>query len=235
MTRSARRPERPREPGGTGAAVAEILARNPAALASGAAFAVTLGFVSANALWFQPHVHPQALFSTRTASGEPAAPAQAPRAVRPAPEPDPVLQSVQASLEELGFEVGAVDGLDGPATRAAVAEFQLLSGLEPTGRIDESLLIALDEARGGAAPAAPSPEHTGEIGEPAETPEGAPDLRKLQAGLRAFGNAEVEVDGIMGAKTRSGILAFQAMFGLPETGEPDPAVFAKMREIGLTD
>jgi peptidoglycan hydrolase-like protein with peptidoglycan-binding domain len=212
-----------------------MLARNPAAVASGAAFAVTLGFVSANALWFQPHVHPQALFSTRAALGESVEPQ--PRAVRPALKPDPILQSVQASLEELGFEVGAVDGLDGPATRTEISEFQQLSGLEPTGRIDEALLIALDEARGGTtpAPAAPSPEHTGEIGEPAETSDGAPDIRKLQAGLRAFGNGEIEVDGIMGAKTRNGIAKFQAMFGLPETGEPDPAVFAKMSEIGLTD
>ncbi|TGR62427.1 peptidoglycan-binding protein, partial [Mesorhizobium sp. M2D.F.Ca.ET.223.01.1.1] len=31
------------------------------------------------------------------------------------------------------------------------------------------------------------------------------------------------------------IKEFQALFGLPETGEPDEAVYVKMREIGLTN
>ena len=60
-------------------------------------------------------------------------------------------------------------------------------------------------------------------------------IMKLQAGLRAFGNDDMEVDGILGARTRAAINEFQALFGLPETGEPDEAVYAKMREIGLTN
>jgi len=60
-------------------------------------------------------------------------------------------------------------------------------------------------------------------------------IMKLQAGLRAFGNEGIEVDGIVGARTRAAIHEFQSLFGLPETGEPDEALYAKMREIGLTN
>jgi len=58
---------------------------------------------------------------------------------------------------------------------------------------------------------------------------------RIQAGLRAFGNEGIEIDGVVGARTRAAILEFQSLFGLPETGEPDQALYAKMRDIGLTD
>ena len=57
----------------------------------------------------------------------------------------------------------------------------------------------------------------------------------VRPSARAFGNDDMEVDGILGARTRAAINEFQALFGLPETGEPDEAVYAKMREIGLTN
>ena len=40
---------------------------------------------------------------------------------------------------------------------------------------------------------------------------------------------------MVGARTKAAIREFQSLFGLPETGEPDEAVYAKMREIGLTN
>ena len=67
------------------------------------------------------------------------------------------------------------------------------------------------------------------------SPDTPPLIGKIQAGLKAFGNEGIEADGRMGTKTRAGIKEFQALFGLPETGEPDEAVYVKMREIGLTD
>ncbi|KAB2853667.1 MAG: peptidoglycan-binding protein, partial [Bauldia sp.] len=60
-------------------------------------------------------------------------------------------------------------------------------------------------------------------------------LVKIQAGLKAFGNDDIKLDGVIGARTKSAIKEFQSLFGLPQTGEPDEVVYAKMREIGLTD
>jgi peptidoglycan hydrolase-like protein with peptidoglycan-binding domain len=58
---------------------------------------------------------------------------------------------------------------------------------------------------------------------------------RIQAGLKAFGNEDIQIDGVLGARTKSAILEFQSLFGLPETGEPNEQVYAKMKEIGLTN
>lgn len=56
-------------------------------------------------------------------------------AARPGTTADPVLRSVQARLNRdyPAYSRLVVDGLDGPATRAAVTEFQRRSGLVPDG------------------------------------------------------------------------------------------------------
>ncbi len=61
------------------------------------------------------------------------------------------------------------------------------------------------------------------------------DVVRVQAGLRAFGNEGIEIDGVIGERTRSAIREFQALFRLPVTGEPDDELLAKMQEIGLTN
>ncbi|TIM71233.1 MAG: peptidoglycan-binding protein, partial [Mesorhizobium sp.] len=72
---------------------------------------------------------------------------------------------------------------------------------------------------------------------PADASAQAPDARiiKIQAGLKAFGNDDMQLDGVVGARTKAAIREFQSLFGLPETGEPDEVVYVKMREIGLTN
>ena len=50
-----------------------------------------------------------------------------------------------------------------------------------------------------------------------------------------FGNDGIELDGVVGSRTRAAIKEFQTLFGLPVTGEPDEALYAKMRETGLTN
>lgn len=61
------------------------------------------------------------------------------------------------------------------------------------------------------------------------------DVVRIQAGLRAFGNEGIEIDGVMGEKTRAAIREFQSLFRLPVTGEPNDQLLAKMQEIGLTN
>ena len=61
------------------------------------------------------------------------------------------------------------------------------------------------------------------------------DVVRVQAGLRAFGNEGIEIDGVIGEKTRAAIREFQSLFRLPVTGEPDDRLLAKMQEIGLTN
>jgi len=64
------------------------------------------------------------------------------------PEEDPgqVVANVQSALQEQGYYQGEVDGVLGPQTRAALAEYQSAQGLEPTGAVDEPTLETLGMA-----------------------------------------------------------------------------------------
>jgi hypothetical protein len=53
---------------------------------------------------------------------------------------------VQRVLAALGYKVGAIDGLEGPLTKAAIRAFQYNSGLEVTGRLDGRTLALLNES-----------------------------------------------------------------------------------------
>lgn len=262
----------------TVASVGRTIARNPVAVGGTTAFLVTLFYVSANAVWYQPHAHATPLFATRDfsayrqpvidtarfgeresriiiredkASAKPAKPAPA------LVQGDPDLARVQGVLASLKLYDGAVDGLDGPRTRDALKAYQRIVGHPETGKVTPQLLAQIDGLSGNKAepvkvsanpadviplprPAprketltvslpAPGAETTASIPAP------SPMVEKVQAGLRSFGHDHIEIDGRIGGKTRSAIKEFQALFGLPETGEADAPLVAKMKEIGLVN
>jgi hypothetical protein len=57
--------------------------------------------------------------------------------------PDRVIADVQAELQQMGYYQGEVDGLLGPLTRQAVADYQADQGLVATAVIDEPTLESL--------------------------------------------------------------------------------------------
>ena len=61
------------------------------------------------------------------------------------PEEDPaqVVANVQSALQQQGYYQGDIDGVLGPQTRAALAEYQSAQGIEPTGAVDEPTLETL--------------------------------------------------------------------------------------------
>jgi hypothetical protein len=61
------------------------------------------------------------------------------------PEMDPgqTVANVQSALQQQGYYQGEIDGVLGPQTRAALAEYQSAQGLEPTGAVDEPTLETL--------------------------------------------------------------------------------------------
>lgn len=261
MARSAKQARRRAKPGPLQEGVAVIggaISRNPVLVGGTTAFLVSLFYVSANALWYQPHAHTGAFFATREFSrpledNVPSEPETTIRIERPEPEPvravgDPVVEQVQATLKALNFYDGAVDGLSGPATTRAIEAYQRKIGVPVSGQIDDELLSHLDAApRTGAIPPAPQPrpalpaagsvpvaQRPVPVPQPAAMPP-AERIAKIQQGLRAFGNDGIGIDGVAGSQTKAAIREFQSLFGLPETGEPEEAVYRKMKEIGLTD
>jgi peptidoglycan hydrolase-like protein with peptidoglycan-binding domain len=250
MGRSARR----REPANgssfvrnTLIAAGEGVMRNPLAVGASTAFLVTFSFVSANALWYQPHFYNEAFFSTRSHSDRQGAPArtQAPRAAsaQPAdkapPVADPLVLKVQASLARLKLYSGPVDGLDGPQTDQAIAAYQKTAGLPTSGHIDGFLLKRLGILETNPPEQAPRPQPRPQV-DTGTTQSVAPvddkaRIIKIQAGLKAFGNDGIDLDGVIGPKTTAGIKEFQSLFGLDASGVPDAATYAKMRQVGLIE
>ncbi len=58
--------------------------------------------------------------------------------------PDQVIANVQSALQQLGYyQSGEVDGLLGPMTRDAIAQYQNDNGLAPTETVDEPTLASL--------------------------------------------------------------------------------------------
>lgn len=284
--RSARSPERRRHrEDDDGEGVADLLFRHRGIVGGVTAFVVAFSYVGANAIWYQPHAHGSALFSTRAPSltrpqpaadddtgaglpetvfrleneeGAPAAlPQPAPsrmasrpapdeavaaaepdQQARPAPAGDPVIAEVQGILAGLNLYQGEVDGLTGPQTRTAIEAYRKIVGLAVSTDIDDQLLSQLGARSRIADNAVPLP--AGSPGTDLIETSSAPSrdaavVRRIQAGLRAFGNDGIEIDGVVGSRTRLAIIEFQSLFGLPETGAPDDEVYRKMREIGLTE
>jgi peptidoglycan hydrolase-like protein with peptidoglycan-binding domain len=270
MTRYAKRPDKRKRRGGWLRAglsgMASAAARNPVAVAGTTAFMVSLAFVSANALFYQPQVHPSAFVSTRALSSRPMpaalpqpqprpeaaemevreAPAESEHAAT-APEPestgsvphprgDATVRAVQKVLSDLSLYQGTIDGMVGPQTNAAIETYRRIVGLEPGTAIDSALMRQLGLEQGTAAdtrPTTPAQEDESGSVQTASIGEGASLVRRVQAGLRAFGHESIEPDGVMGERTREAIREFQSLFGLAETGEMDQEFIAKMREVGL--
>jgi peptidoglycan hydrolase-like protein with peptidoglycan-binding domain len=259
----------------------DAIARNPLVVGGCTAFLVTLSYVSANALWYQPHFHDGAFFSTRQSmhhqtlrdharpktvpqhapAGRPALPTAS---IPTPPPPNQLVQvrqeaasaantavlAVQAALTELKYYDGPIDGLMGPQTRKAVTDFQKASHLDVSGNIDAALLDKLNLSGpkpvaaglpGSSEPPQPEPRPVIDASLTQSVPQeaSADDVTKrnirIQAGLKAFGNKDMTLDGVIGPQTKAAIKEFQSLFGLPVTGEPDDRLLAKMRQVGLTN
>jgi hypothetical protein len=60
-----------------------------------------------------------------------------------APVVDPTVTAVQTELTQLGYYTGPVDGIYGPATRDAVAKYQIAKNLDVSGGLSAQTLQAL--------------------------------------------------------------------------------------------
>lgn len=107
-----------------------------------------------------PDVLPTPIATPATPDPTPSAPAPAPTSPSPtipstpsepaAPEPEPSVDPVadaQRRLTDLGYYVGVIDGLAGPATSSAVMAFQKVNDLPRTGELDAATLAALQDPR----------------------------------------------------------------------------------------
>lgn len=168
------------------------------------------------------------------------------------PAKDLQLIDIQSALARLKFYDGSIDGVAGPKTRAAIEQFQQQAGLEPTGKIDPLLIDAI---RTASIPVNQVPRPTVRADETDQTTDLAEDaveeitaeavpvesdggisedeIRKIQAGLKAFGNDAIEIDGKLGAKTKDAIVEFQRLFQIEVSGSANRETLDKLQELGL--
>lgn len=186
----------------------------------------------AEAMQPTPVARPQAPQSATT-------PAATDLAANPPDARQAVVAEVQRVLADLKLYTGDIDGLTGPQTDQAVQTYRERLGLAPEGGIDGDLLRHLG-ARTQADGEAEAVEQAARVAtdqmQTASAPSGGDQrILRIQAGLRAFGNQGIDLDGQVGPRTVAAIKEFQSLFGLSESGQPDDATYAKMKEIGLTD
>ena len=118
--------------------------------------------------------------------------------------PDPTVRYLQQALNDLGYDVGAVDGLLASGTTDAVRAFQADNQLEETGSVDIDTLRAMADA---------SPEAQKDI------------VEAIQHVLAELGYYRAVVDGIVGPQSTQAVTDFQEAQGLPATGDLDGATF----------
>ncbi|MGU3574744.1 peptidoglycan-binding protein [Brucellaceae bacterium C25G] len=292
-----------------------FMVRNPVLTGGATAFLVVMGFVSANALWYQPQSHDYLFFRTRpdlvfvptpkpsllsqsannnnqSSSARPEAQPTTENAKQEpdqtasvasldsveltdelpalAPNADLEIAKIQQKLRALGLYDGAVDGLPGPKTRQAVEQWQVLqqkAGMATQVPVNETVAtqpnienmiqVAVPEARPKAQPdisidktvqvttinqrrdAATGNESAKRVPtvqaslSTSAQPVTSQDIVRVQAGLKAFGNDLIIVDGVAGQSTQDAIREFQKLFDMQITGQVDAHLIGKMREIGL--
>ena len=164
------------------------------------------------------------------------------------PVPDPEAQLVattQRELARLGLYSGAIDGIAGSRTRAAISRYQAAAGLTVTGEPSPALLGLLTAptpptrslALGPGALTAPD-TRTADIAAPERV--NTVDLqrdryRRVQAALNKIGYGPLSVDGQAGPATGDAIRRFEFDNGLEISGIANERVLDRLVAIGARD
>ncbi|GAA4660259.1 hypothetical protein GCM10023262_05010 [Bartonella pachyuromydis] len=141
---------------------------------------------------------------------------------------------MQKKLLKLGLYDGPLDGVEGPKTRRAIAQWKQQSAQElksntlPDIKTDEIAILIQQSEMEMTNEIKNMPHSTKTVLEPLMA-----DIIQVQKALRMFGNREVIATGIEDKKTTEALKQFQKMFDLPITGKIDQVVLIKMREVGL--
>ncbi|ANL71330.1 peptidoglycan-binding domain-containing protein [Rhizobium phaseoli] len=150
-------------------ALGGVIGRNPSVAGGTIAFVVIFSFVAANALWYQPGLHPHPIFRTRDPQSsnvlgarrpaeeqqgevttfrierpeDAAVTSATPAPAAPAQQPSELVMGIQQQLVRRGLYNGIPDGIIGPRTSAAILFFQETVGMAQTGEATPEVLAAL--------------------------------------------------------------------------------------------
>jgi peptidoglycan hydrolase-like protein with peptidoglycan-binding domain len=197
-------------------ALAAAIAQHPRefvgiVMAAAAALAILV-----NALFLQHGPHPAPIFATR--------PMVAPRPQAEPPAADPAVRSqaqivgdIQRELHRRGFYDGAIDGIWGAKSDAAVRDFAQAAGLKIDPAPSAELLRVLAASHvDAAATAAPAPARKDAIAALIAPPK---RVLAIQRALADFGYGQIKPTGVYDQDTRMAIEKFERARSLPVDGQ----------------
>ena len=138
---------------------------------------------------------------------------------------NPRVKELQQILRELGYDVGRADGLLGAGTHKAISAFQSDHGMEIDGQYSETLLVQLrsrlaDVRQQGSQAFAGVQIPSGKFN---------PRVKELQQLLDELGYDIGEADGLLGARTRESIRAYQMDNGLAVDGRYSDGLLSHLK------
>ncbi|MEI6427974.1 MAG: peptidoglycan-binding protein [Pseudanabaena sp. ELA607] len=141
--------------------------------------------------------------------------------------------NLQKLLTDRGFYDGAIDGVMGPKTRAAVVAAQKKYGLTADGVAGPKTLAALEAGSSASSNATGTVQVTTSSSTTtttaaATTSAKTNDVRRLQELLAKRGFYSGTVDGIAGKQTRDAVIAAQKAYGLTPDGVAGPRTLAAL-------
>lgn len=125
-----------------------------------------------------------------------------------------LVRTVQAELNDLGYNAGPEDGVYGPTTRSAVRAYQADNGLPITGEVSQSLLVDLQGEGSGSA----AERERREL------------ALAVEEELAARGYAVGQVDGVVDGQTRAAVRTYQSDAGLRIDGQVSSALLDELRD-----
>jgi peptidoglycan hydrolase-like protein with peptidoglycan-binding domain len=158
-----------------------------------------------------------AVWFNQSAVAQPTAPLAYVQPLTPA-----AVQAVQDHLRSAGAYNGAVDGVWGPDSAAALQRFQADKQLQVTGQLNQATVATL-----GLDPSVLLSSQQAVLVPPGETLRPG-SVRAVQSQLRHLGFYTGNVDGVWGQGTQSAIERFQQGRGLQPNGQLNPATVSAM-------
>jgi peptidoglycan hydrolase-like protein with peptidoglycan-binding domain len=141
------------------------------------------------------------------------------------PVPPAAIQAVQDHLRRSGTYNGAVDGVWGPDSLAALQQFQAGHQLQVTGQLNQATVTALDldpaSLLATQQAVLPPPMPPSDTLRPSS-------VRVVQQRLRSLGFSNGSVDGVWGQSTQAAVEQFQQNRGLQPNGQLTAATITAM-------
>jgi peptidoglycan hydrolase-like protein with peptidoglycan-binding domain len=202
------------------------LLQRPVDSAASLIAAIGVIVILVNALFLQSGPHPAPIFAntpptvshsltaadTAVPRARPADPVAPPPPARPRAE---LIAEIQRELSRRGFYDGAIDGIYGSKTDAAIRDFEQAAGLRASREPNEALLQSIVHSSVKPKRAAPA-----QPGDPIANLLAADSrVMAVQRALSSYGFGQIRPTGVYDPETRAAIERFERDRRMPVTGQ----------------